>query len=78
MIYEKRRRGDISAAEAKDQYVNLMRWRLEKVLGYATTHPLELKNSRDGTLYHMIFANGQRSWRADHERPVLQGSEGGP
>jgi three-Cys-motif partner protein len=55
-IYEKRRFDEISAAEAKDEYVNLLRWRLENELGYASTHPLELKNTRGGTIYHMIFA----------------------
>ena len=33
-----------------------MRWRSTKDLGYATTHPFELKNTRGGTVYHMIFA----------------------
>ncbi len=55
-IYDRRRFDQLSATDAKDQYVNLLRWRLEEELGYDTTHPLELKNTRGGTLYHMIFA----------------------
>lgn len=55
-IYTRRRRGELTAAEAKEEYVNLMRWRLTHDLGYAKTHPFELKNTLGGTLYHMIFA----------------------
>ena len=33
-----------------------MRWRLTDDLGYHRTHPLELKNTRGGTIYHMVFA----------------------
>jgi three-Cys-motif partner protein len=55
-IYQRRRAHDLTAREAKEEYVNLMRWRLVHELGYAKTHPFELKNSQGGTLYHMIFA----------------------
>lgn len=55
-IYELRLAHRITAAEARDEYVNLMRWRLEHDLGYRFTHPFELKNTRGGTVYHMIFA----------------------
>ena len=55
-VYDRRRTGQLTAAEAKEEYVNLMRWRLVKDLGYAKTHPFELKNTAGGTLYHMIFA----------------------
>ncbi len=54
-IYELRKAGDLSAAEARDEYVNLMRWRLERALQYRTAHAFELKNSK-APLYHMIFA----------------------
>jgi hypothetical protein len=46
----------ITPAEAREEYVNLMRWRLQTVLGYVWTHPLEVLNERGGPLYHMIFA----------------------
>lgn len=55
-IYERRRRGALTAADAKEEYVNLMRWRLTHDLGYAKTHPFELRNTKRGTMYHMIFA----------------------
>ncbi len=55
-IYELRLRDEISGATARDEYVNLMRWRLERELGYRFTHPFELKNTRGAVLYHMVFA----------------------
>ena len=55
-IYTRRQRNQLTAVEAKEEYVNLMRWRLTHDLGYAKTHPFELKNTRGGTVYHMIFA----------------------
>jgi three-Cys-motif partner protein len=55
-IYDLRVAGAISGADAREEYVNLMRWRLERDLGYRFTHPFELKNTRGATLYHMIFA----------------------
>jgi three-Cys-motif partner protein len=55
-IYQARALNVITPAEAKDEYVNLMRWRLTHDLGYQRTHPLELKNTRGGTVYHMVFA----------------------
>lgn len=55
-IHRLRRHGEISGIEAKDEYVNLVRWRLERILGYQSTHSLELKNRRGSTVYHMIFA----------------------
>lgn len=56
LIHELRLRGELSGREAREEYVNLMRWRLESVLGYQRTHPLEVKNLRGGPLYHMILA----------------------
>jgi three-Cys-motif partner protein len=55
-IYELRRAGKISAKEAREEYVNLMRWRLEHELGYRYTHPFELRNTASVPLYHMILA----------------------
>jgi three-Cys-motif partner protein len=55
-IHELRLTGTSSAEEAREEYVNLMRWRLERVLGYRFAHPFELKNTKGSTLYHMIFA----------------------
>lgn len=55
-IYQLRVANQIDASRAKNEYVNLMRWRLSTVLGYRWTHSLELKNLRGGTVYHMLFA----------------------
>jgi three-Cys-motif partner protein len=55
-IYDLRLAETISAAEAREEYVNLMRWRVEQVLGYRFAHPFELKNTKGNTVYHMIFA----------------------
>jgi three-Cys-motif partner protein len=55
-IYDLRVEDELTAREAKEEYVNLMRWRLSEELGYQRTHALELKNTRGGTLYHMVFA----------------------
>jgi three-Cys-motif partner protein len=55
-IYEARVAGHLSAGEAREEYVNLMRWRLQHVLGYRRTHPLEVFNEQGSSMYHMIFA----------------------
>lgn len=55
-IYEQRKADKIDPATAREAYLNLIRWRLEKDLGYQSTHPLELKNMRGLTVYHMLFA----------------------
>ena len=47
---------EIEAAEARGEYVNLMRWRLERELGYRWTHQLEIRNTGGVPLYHLIFA----------------------
>jgi three-Cys-motif partner protein len=55
-IYERRLAGAVEPADARDAYVNLMRWRLESELGYRWTHALEVKNQAGRPLYHMVFA----------------------
>jgi len=54
-IYERRRDGELTAADAREEYVNLMRWRLERALRFGKAHAFEVQYSR-GPLYHMIFA----------------------
>ena len=46
----------LAGEEAFDEYTNLMRWRLEKTLGYASTHSLRLKNVSGTYIYDLIFA----------------------
>ena len=60
LIWEARRHDEVDGAEARAEYVNLMRWRLEKILGYRATHPLDIPNERGVPIYTMIFAT-------DHE-----------
>jgi len=55
-IYQARVDGTLRPADAREEYVNLMRWRLEHVLEYRWTHPLEIFNERGHSIYHMIFA----------------------
>jgi three-Cys-motif partner protein len=52
---------EIEPADARTEYVNLMRWRLEHLLGYTRTHQLEIRNSRDVPIYHMIFATDSKA-----------------
>ncbi len=59
-IYDAWVSGALDPGEAREEYVNLMRWRLEHVLGYKRTHPIEVFNERGSSIYHMIFAT-------DHE-----------
>lgn len=46
----------IDGAWAREEYVNLMRWRLQHVLGYRRTHQLEVRTATGVPLYHMVFA----------------------
>lgn len=55
-VYNSRLNEALSGHEAYEEYLNLMRWRLETELGYRWTHPLEVKNTRGSSLYFMIFA----------------------
>jgi len=55
-IYRARLDGRIEPGEAREQYLNLMRWRLETKLGYLWTHPLEIRNVNGNPIYFMIFA----------------------
>jgi three-Cys-motif partner protein len=55
-IYNDRRAGILSGSEAAEEYLNLMRWRLENVLGYRRAHALEVNNEQGARLYDMIFA----------------------
>ncbi len=59
-IYIARLNGTITPGEARSEYLNLMRWRLETELGYRWTQPLEIRNERGNVIYHMVFAT-------DHE-----------
>jgi three-Cys-motif partner protein len=55
-VYNDRVAGILDGETAADEYLNLMRWRLENILGYRRTHPLEIKNEQGAHLYDMVFA----------------------
>jgi three-Cys-motif partner protein len=72
----------LSPADFRSELVNLMRWRLERVLGYNSTHTFEMKNTNGSPIYTMIFATdnaaGDRIMRfiygkAAEKRPQMQG-----
>ena len=60
-IYKMRLDDSLDGRQAREEYLNLMRWRLEKELGYEWTHPLELKNTRGTSIYFMIFATSHQA-----------------
>lgn len=55
-ILDARRAGVLDASHTRDELTNLMRWRLERTLGYQFTHTLRLTNVNGTPLYDMIFA----------------------
>jgi len=81
-IHQRRKKGLLSPDETRAEYVNLMRWRLERVLGYRKTLPLALCNVSGHPVYTMIFATDHQAGRsimedvyghADvHEIPALR------
>jgi three-Cys-motif partner protein len=54
---------EISPAQARTEYVNLMRWRLEQDLKYRWTYQLEVRTDRRTPIYHMIFATDSEPGR---------------
>jgi three-Cys-motif partner protein len=54
--YAARKQGLLTGAELRDELLNLMRWRIEKDLGYRTTHSFAMKNTKGTDIYEMIFA----------------------
>ena len=55
-IHQRRASGEYDAERTRAEFVNLYRWRIQKVLGYKTTHALQLGNVSDQPVYTMIFA----------------------
>ncbi|WP_405086427.1 three-Cys-motif partner protein TcmP [Microbispora sp. NBC_01389] len=50
------REGDLTGAEFRDELTNLMRWRLERDLGYKATRVFKVTNTRGSEIFDMIFA----------------------
>jgi len=55
-IFEARRDGVLTPSDARDEYINLLRWRLQHDLGYRRTIPLRVTRAANQDLYTMIFA----------------------
>ena len=55
-IHQRRVSGEFSPERTRAEFVNLYRWRIQKELGYKTTHALQLGNVSDQPVYTMIFA----------------------
>lgn len=55
-IYRARLESELNPSQARDEYLTLMRWRLEKKLGYKWTHPIEVRNEAGSIIYYLIFA----------------------
>lgn len=79
VIYERRCEGRIDGAQAREEYVNLLRWQLKTELGYADTLGLEVKTTGGQVLYHMIFATdhpiGVKIMRSEYNKAVGQAPE---
>lgn len=56
VIKTARDRQELSPANARDEYVNLYRWRLENELSYKFTHCIEIRNTSGSPLYHLVHA----------------------
>jgi three-Cys-motif partner protein len=54
--YARRLSGKLSGSGLRDELLNLMRWRLERMLGYRVTHSFGMKNTRGHEIYNMVFA----------------------
>jgi three-Cys-motif partner protein len=55
-IQSARSRGIISAEEYRDEMVNLLRWRLERELGYQLTARIPMRMPSGVPIYDMLFA----------------------
>jgi len=55
-----RQQGLLDRSQWRLELVNLMRWRLEHDLGYASTIPLAVPRETGQVLYHMIFATDEQ------------------
>lgn len=55
-IYEARLATQIDGARARTELVNLLRWKLERELGYQQTDDFLVRNEANRPFYHMVFA----------------------
>jgi hypothetical protein len=74
-IYQARKAQQIDGQEARERYVNLYRWQLERDLGYRRAHPIEVKNNRDRPIYHLIFATDSDPGDKIMSQPLRRGPD---
>ena len=55
-IHQRRTLGEFNPEQTRAEFVNLLRWRLERVLGYKKTHAMQLGNVSNQPMYTMVFA----------------------
>ena len=55
-IHQARRADRLSPEGMRAEFVNLYRWRLERALGYQTTHALQIVTTDNRPVYTLIFA----------------------
>jgi hypothetical protein len=55
-IHQGRRSGALTPDDMRAEFVNLYRWRLEQVLGYRSTHALQIVNTAGHPVYTLVFA----------------------
>lgn len=55
-IARAREEGTLTPEVARREYTNLLRWRIEKDLGYRYTHSFEVRNTSGAQLYDLVFA----------------------
>lgn len=79
--YAARQHDVLTGSGLRDELLNLMRWRLETVLGYRVTHSFGMKNTKGQEIYNMVFATdhpaGERIMnhiyaRAAQTQPFMQ------
>jgi three-Cys-motif partner protein len=59
-IHWMRQSDEIDAATMRAEFINLLRWRLEQVLGYRTTHALQMATENNRPVYTMVFATDSK------------------
>lgn len=74
-IYDLRRTNQLNGQQARAEYINLYRWKLEHELGYTHTFALEIRNDRGVPIYAMVFATdneaGKKIMRHLYEKAAL-------
>ena len=79
LIYDRRINGALTPLEARDLYVDLFRYRLERTLGYRRTLTIEMGNVNGAPIYTMVFASdsdaGVRIMSHVYEQALQQSAE---